>query len=112
MIHKFQQHYAYSPPKKYSGSILDGRDITSVQMKNAMFKFYITANVKVRAIRRFKELKALKKKINLNSNQKKYFIDKYYSPNLPIKFSLHLFKIANCSMDVSDGLVIDLNKLI
>ena len=57
-------------------------------------------------------LKALKKKINLNSNQKKYFIDKYYSPNLPIKFSLHLFKIANCSMDVSDGLVIDLNKLI
>ena len=57
-------------------------------------------------------LKVLKKKINLNSNQKKYFIDKYYTPNLPIKFSLHLFKIANCSMDVSDGLVIDLNKLI
>ena len=57
-------------------------------------------------------LKALKKKIILNPNQKKYFIDKYYSPNLPIKFSLHLFKIANCSMDVSDGLVIDLNKLI
>ena len=57
-------------------------------------------------------LKVLKKKIILNPNQKKYFIDKYYSPNLPIKFSLHLFKIANCSMDVSDGLVIDLNKLI
>ena len=65
LIHKFQQHYAYSPPKKYSGSILDGRDITSVQMKNAMFKFYITANVQVRAIRRFKELKALKKKTSL-----------------------------------------------
>ncbi len=65
LVHKFQQHYAYSPPKKYSGSILDGRDITSVQMKNAMFKFYITANVQVRAIRRFKELKALKKKTSL-----------------------------------------------
>ena len=57
-------------------------------------------------------LKALKKKIILNPNQKKYFIDKYYSPDLPIKFSLNLSKIANCSMDVSDGLVIDLNKLI
>ncbi|MDC3020308.1 thiamine-phosphate kinase [Candidatus Pelagibacter sp.] len=57
-------------------------------------------------------LKVLKKKIILNPNQKKYFIDKYYSPDLPKKFSLHLFKIANCSMDVSDGLVIDLNKLI
>jgi len=69
---------------------------------------YLTGNVGDSYI----GLKALKKKINLNSNQKKYFIDKYYSPNLPIKFSLHLFKIANCSMDVSDGLVIDLNKLI
>ncbi len=57
-------------------------------------------------------LKALKKKIKLDPNQKKYFIDKYYSPNLPIKFSSHLFKIANCSMDISDGLIVDLNKLI
>ncbi len=32
-------------------------------MKNAMFKFFITANVKIRALRRFKELKLLKKKI-------------------------------------------------
>jgi len=69
---------------------------------------YITGNIGDSYI----GLKALKKKIKLNSNQKKYFIDKYYSPNLPIKFSSHLFKIANCSMDISDGLVIDLNKLI
>ena len=33
-------------------------------MKNAMFKFFITANVKTRALRRFKELKLLKKKIS------------------------------------------------
>ena len=32
-------------------------------MPDADFKFYITANVKTRALRRFKELKALKKKI-------------------------------------------------
>ena len=63
LVHKFQQKYAYSPPLKYSGSVLDGRDITSIQMKNAMFKFYITANIKVRALRRFKEYRALKKKI-------------------------------------------------
>ena len=69
---------------------------------------YVTGNIGDSYI----GLKALQNKIKLNSNQKKYFIDKYYSPNLPIKFSLHLFKIANCSMDVSDGLVIDLNKLI
>ena len=64
LVHKFQQKYAYSPPLKYSGSVLDGRDITSVQMKDATFKFYITANIKVRAMRRYKEYKALKKKIS------------------------------------------------
>ena len=64
LVHKFQKRYAYSPPLKYSGSVLDGRDITSIQMKDAMFKFYITANIKVRAFRRYKEYKALKKKIS------------------------------------------------
>ena len=65
LVHKFQQQCAYSPPKKYSGSVLDGRDITSIQMKDAMFKFYITANIQERAKRRYKELKALKKNIGL-----------------------------------------------
>ena len=64
LVHKFQKKYAYSPPLKYSGSVLDGRDITSIQMKDATFKFYITANIKVRAMRRYKEYKALKKKIS------------------------------------------------
>ena len=63
IVHNFQVKYAYKPPKKFNGSILDGRDITSVIMKKAMFKFFITANVKIRALRRFKELKLLKKKI-------------------------------------------------
>ena len=63
IVHKFQQKYAYNPPKKYSGSILDGRDIITVQLKNAMFKFFITASVKVRAERRYMEYKRLNKKI-------------------------------------------------
>ena len=28
MVHSFQIKFAYSPPKKYNGSCLDGRDIT------------------------------------------------------------------------------------
>ena len=57
IIHNFQLECAYNPPKKFSGSVLDGRDITSVVMKNAMFKFFITANIETRAQRRYKELK-------------------------------------------------------
>jgi len=57
LVHKFQQKCAYSPPKKYKGSCLDGRDICSVIVPDADIKLFITANVKTRAIRRFKELR-------------------------------------------------------
>ena len=63
LVHKFQQNFAYNPPKKYKGSCLDGRDITYNIVPDADLKFYITANVKTRAKRRFKELKVLNKKI-------------------------------------------------
>ncbi len=63
MVHSFQIKFAYNPPKKYEGSCLDGRDITYNIIPDADFKFYVTANVKIRAFRRFKELKRLKKKI-------------------------------------------------
>jgi len=63
IVHHFQKKLAYSPPSKYSGSVLDGRDIITVQMKDAMFKFFITANINVRAKRRYLEYKKLNKKI-------------------------------------------------
>ncbi len=80
IVKNFQLDCAYNPPKKYSGSVLDGRDITSVIMKDAMFKFYITANLRVRANRRYAEFKKLKKRISyryvLKSLRKRDFLDK------------------------------------
>ena len=66
IVKNFQIIRAYNPPRNFKGSILDGRYITSVIMKDAMFKFYITANLKVRAKRRFMEFKKLRKKISYN----------------------------------------------
>ena len=66
IVLKFQKECAYNPPKKFNGSVLDGRDITSVIVKDAMFKFFITANVKTRALRRYKELRSIKNKISYN----------------------------------------------
>ena len=63
MVHNFQIKFAYNPPKKYKGSCLDGRDITYKIIPDADFKFYVTANVKTRALRRYKEFKLLNKKI-------------------------------------------------
>ena len=64
LVHSFQINCAYNPPRKYSGSCLDGRDITYKIIPDADFKFFITANIKTRALRRFNELKKLKKKID------------------------------------------------
>ena len=63
MVHSLQTNFAYNPPKNYSGSCLDGRDITYKIVPDADFKFYITANVKIRALRRYRELKKYEKKI-------------------------------------------------
>ena len=63
LIYSFQKNFAYNPPKKYDGSCLDGRDITYNIVPDANFKFFITANIKTRAMRRYKELKGLNKAI-------------------------------------------------
>ncbi|WP_075504462.1 (d)CMP kinase [Candidatus Pelagibacter communis] len=64
IVHSFQLNFAYNPPIKYKGSCLDGRDITYNILPDADFKFFITANIKTRALRRYKELKALKKNVS------------------------------------------------
>ena len=81
IVHNFQIKCAYSPPRKYKGSILDGRDITSVIMQDAMFKFFITASVKVRAMRRFKEYKQINEEITYYSVMKSIKIRDFSDKN-------------------------------
>ena len=57
-------------------------------------------------------LKILKKEIAVNKNFKKYFITKYYLPELHAVISNKLLEFANTSIDISDGLISDLDKLI
>jgi len=66
LINTFQLECAYNPPKKYFGSCLDGRDIGSVVVKDADIKLFITASLKIRALRRYKELKLKNRKISFN----------------------------------------------
>jgi len=63
LVYSFQSKCAYNPPKKYKGSCLDGRDICTVIVPDADIKLFITANLKTRVLRRFKELKVKNKKI-------------------------------------------------
>ena len=60
----------------------------------------------------FLGLLVLKNKIKLNKKLSTYFVNQYYKPE--IKYSLidHLNKFATSSIDLSDGLITDLEKLI
>jgi len=57
-------------------------------------------------------LRILKKNIYSNKKLNRYFENKYYLPNIQIKLANKLFLFANTSIDVSDGLIADLEKLI
>ena len=54
----------------------------------------------------------LKKKIKLNNRLKKYFTNQYFMPNIQIKLTEQIKKFANTSIDISDGLLADLDKMI
>ena len=88
LVHKFQIKCAYSPPRNFKGSCLDGRDITTKILPKAMFKFFIFANIKVRAKRRYLELKKFNNEISLSEVQKSIeFRDKsdYERKHSPLK---------------------------
>ena len=70
LVHKYQKDCAYNPPKKFSGSCLDGRDITTVILPDAMFKFFISANISIRSKRRYLELKKYNKKVSIENVRK------------------------------------------
>tara|TARA_B110001450_G_scaffold251316_1_gene271263 strand:+ start:1377 stop:2336 length:960 start_codon:yes stop_codon:yes gene_type:complete len=57
-------------------------------------------------------LLVLQNKIKLNNLLRKYFIDQYFKPNIQLRLTDQIIKIANTSIDISDGLLADLDKLI
>ena len=52
----YQKSFAKNPGPDKHGAILDGRDIGTIVCPNADFKIFITADLKIRAKRRWKQL--------------------------------------------------------
>ena len=57
-------------------------------------------------------LQILKNKIVSKKSEYKYFTNEFYKPNIQIRLAKNLQKFANSSIDISDGLFDDLEKLI
>ena len=115
-----------SEQKKYGIQLSGGDTIKSKELSFTITAIGFSSNIVFRNKAKNKDyiyvtgeigdsfigLNCLKKKINLTAKLKKYFIQKYYLPNIKIKFTNGLLKIANTSIDVSDGLFADMDKLI
>ena len=69
---------------------------------------YVTGNIGDS----FVGLKILQNKIKPHKKIKDYFVKKYFEPEIQINLPKELFKFANSSIDVSDGLIDDLEKMI
>jgi len=54
----------------------------------------------------------LKNKIKLNQLLNKYFINQYFMPNIKLKLANNIMKFASSSIDISDGLLADLDKML
>ena len=112
--------------KKYGISLCGGDTIFSNNLsfsitsigysKNIIYRnkaklnddIYITGNLGDS----FVGLQILNNKIKVNKKISDFFIKKYYLPNIQIKLSKKLLNFANTSIDVSDGLLADLEKMI
>lgn len=98
---KLQQRMA-----KSKSVVMDGRDITTVVLPNADFKFFITASVEERGIRRYKELiekgatsitlnqiiSEIKQRDDIDSNRE----------NSPLKISEDSFVIDTTNMSIEN----------
>lgn len=58
IINNIMREFAANPGEKYSGTILDGRDIGTVVFPNADCKIFLTSSAEIRANRRFEAIKS------------------------------------------------------
>jgi len=84
--------------------VVEGRDIGTVVFPDAKFKFFLTAEYEVRALRRLKEFNKMNENINVNQIKEDLLTRDNYDSNRkisPLKKAEDAFEIdtTNCSID-------------
>jgi len=65
-IRKILKKYQIKFSKKFKNCCIEGRDISTKILPNSDLKFFFVCNINTAALRRYKELKKISKKIKLN----------------------------------------------
>ena len=107
----FQRNFALNS----SGAVLDGRDIGTVIIPDAQLKVFVTANLNIRAKRRYKDLSKrvdgtnLKKVLDDLSKRDQLDCNREHAP-LKITSDAHLIDTSELSIEASIAYVINLVK--
>ena len=108
-----QRQFATTPPDP-KGAILDGRDIGTVVLPHADFKFFIDADINTRAERRTKELLQAGQSVMfrdvLSDMQERDSRDRFRSA-APLRPARDAISIDTSSMDADDVLALALSHI-
>ncbi len=94
----FQRNFA----KSEEGAVLDGRDTTTVICPDADYKFFVTADVEIRAKRRFNQLKTTAYE-EILAQLKKRDENDFNRQDAPLKIASDAHIINNGNLSIEEG---------
>lgn len=100
-LFNFQRHFVEISKAQKNGCVLDGRDTTTVICPNATHKFFVTADVEIRAQRRFNQLQTNFDEI-LNQLKKRDEND-FSRLEAPLKIATEAHIIDNGNLTIEEG---------
>jgi cytidylate kinase len=97
----FQRNFV-EDGKKQNGCVLEGRDTTTVIAPDADYKFFVTADVEIRAERRFKQLENVSYE-EILSQLKKRDENDFNRKDAPLKKAIDAVEIDNGKLSIEEG---------
>jgi len=97
-LFNFQRNFA----KSKEGAVLDGRDTTTVICPDADYKFFVTADVEIRAKRRFNQLKTTAYE-EILAQLKKRDENDFNRQDAPLKIASDAHIINNGNLSIEEG---------
>lgn len=102
----FQKKFVADGVSTKNGAVLDGRDTTTVICPDAEFKFFVTADVEIRAQRRFKQLSEQGKNVSYDeilAQLKKRDESDLNRVDSPLKIAADAVVVDNGALSIEEG---------
>jgi cytidylate kinase len=105
-LFSFQKDFIEISKKEKQGCVLDGRDTTTIICPDANYKFFVTADVEIRAQRRFSQLNKKGKKVSFDeilAQLKKRDENDFNRIDAPLQIAADAVVIDNGNLSIDEG---------